>query len=106
MSIQVTIDGLDTEVDVSLVPQLSDLSPEAYVALRGLKGDKGDDGVVGRDGTDGVGITSITQNEDGTLSINLDDGTAYVTEPLKGADGYTPVKGVDYFDMLLFDLDL
>ena len=98
MSIQVTIDGLDTEVDVSLVPQLSDLSPEAYVALRGLKGDKGDDGVVGRDGTDGVGITSITQNEDGTLSINLDDGTAYVTEPLKGADGYTPVKGVDYFD--------
>jgi len=101
MSIKVTIDGLDTEVDVSLVPSLAEMKPETYVALRGLKGDKGDDGVVGRDGTDGsdgVGITSITQNLDGTLSINLDDGTSYLTEPLKGADGYTPIKGVDYFD--------
>ena len=101
MSINVTIDGLDTEVDVSLVPSATEINPESYVALRGLKGDKGDDGVVGRDGTDGqdgVGITSITQNQDGTLSINLDDGTSYVTEPLKGADGYTPIKGVDYFD--------
>lgn len=98
MSINVTIDGLDTEIDVSLVPSATEINPESYVALRGLKGDKGDDGVVGRDGADGVGITSITQNQDGTLSINLDDGTSYVTEPLKGADGYTPVKGVDYFD--------
>lgn len=110
MSINVTIDGLDTEIDVSLVPSATEINPESYVALRGLKGDKGDDGVVGRDGTDGqdgVGITSITQNLDGTLNINLDDGTSYVTEPLKGADGqdgrdgedgYTPVKGVDYFD--------
>lgn len=90
MSIKVTIDGLDTEVDVSLVPSLADMNPETYVALRGLKGDKGDDGIVGRDGTDGtdgVGITSITQNLDGTLSINLDDGTSYVTEPLKGEKG-------------------
>lgn len=47
----------------------------------------GQDGVVGRDGTDGVGITSITQNSDGTLTINLDDGTSYDTEPLKGEDG-------------------
>ena len=101
MSINVTIDGLDTEIDVSLVPSATEINPESYVALRGLKGDKGDDGVVGRDGTDGqdgVGITSITQNQDGTLSINLDDGTSYLTEPLKGADGYTPIKGVDYFD--------
>lgn len=93
MSIKVTIDGLDTEVDVSLVPSLAEMKPETYVALRGLKGDKGDDGVVGRDGrdgtdgSDGVGITSITQNQDGTLSINLDDGTSYVTEPLKGEKG-------------------
>jgi len=61
----------------------------------------GQDGLVGRDGTDGedgVGITNITQNLDGTLTINLDDGTSYDTEPLKGEDGYTPVKGVDYFD--------
>ena len=44
----------------------------------------GADGLVGRDG---VGIESITQNEDGALSINLDDGTSYVTEPLKGDTG-------------------
>ena len=44
----------------------------------------GEDGLVGRDG---VGIESITQNEDGTLSINLDDGTSYLTEPLKGDTG-------------------
>jgi len=93
MSIKVTIDGLDTEVDVSLVPSLAEMKPETYVALRGLKGDKGDDGVVGRDGrdgtdgSDGIGITSITQNQDGTLSINLEDGTSYVTEPLKGETG-------------------
>ena len=52
----------------------------------------------GVNGASGVGIISITQNADYTLTINLDDGTSYTTEPLKGEDGYTPVKGVDYFD--------
>ena len=100
MSIDVTVSGLNTEVNVTR-EEIENIDPAFLLALRGEKGDKGDDGVVGRDGTDGqdgVGITSITQNQDGTLSINLDDGTSYVTEPLKGADGYTPIKGVDYFD--------
>lgn len=109
MSIDVTVSGLNTEVNVTR-EEIESIDPAFLLALRGEKGEKGDDGVVGRDGTDGsdgVGITSITQNQDGTLSINLDDGTSYVTEPLKGADGqdgrdgedgYTPVKGVDYFD--------
>lgn len=100
MAIDVTVSGLNTEVNVTR-EEITNIDPDFLLALRGEKGDKGDDGVVGRDGTDGsdgVGITSITQNLDGTLSINLDDGTSYVTEPLKGADGYTPIKGVDYFD--------
>lgn len=100
MSIDVTVSGLNTEVNVTR-EEVESIDPAFLLALRGEKGEKGDDGVVGRDGTDGqdgVGITSITQNQDGTLSINLDDGTSYLTEPLKGADGYTPIKGVDYFD--------
>ena len=100
MAIDVTVSGLNTEVNVTR-EEITNIDPDFLLALRGEKGDKGDDGIVGRDGTDGsdgVGITSITQNQDGTLSINLDDGTSYLTEPLKGADGYTPVKGVDYFD--------
>ena len=93
MSIQVTIDGLDYDVDVTMIDSPSDIDPETYMALRGLKGDKGDngsagaDGSDGSDGADGVGITSITQNLDGTLSINLTDGTSYETEPLKGEKG-------------------
>ena len=97
MAIDVTVSGLNTEVIVTR-EEIESIDPEFLLALRGEKGDKGDSGEDGADGQDGVGITSITQNQDGTLSINLDDGTSYVTEPLKGADGYTPIKGVDYFD--------
>ena len=69
--------------------------------LNGQNGSDGRNGIDGIDGANGVGITSIEQNEDGTLTITLDDGSSYDTEPLKGADGqdgYTPIKGVDYFD--------
>lgn len=66
--------------------------------VNGVNGTNGRDGIDGIDGVDGVGITSITQNADGTLTILLDNGSSYITEPLKGEDGYTPVKGVDYFD--------
>ena len=66
--------------------------------INGTNGTNGRDGIDGIDGVDGVGITSIEQNEDGTLTILLDNGSSYITEPLKGEDGYTPVKGVDYFD--------
>jgi len=39
------------------------------------------------EGPAGVGIVDIVQNEDGTLTIVLGDGSSYVTEPLKGEDG-------------------
>lgn len=73
----------------------TDITPEAYVALRGLKGDTGD---KGSDGNDGVGIEGITQNLDGTLTITLDDGSTYDTEPLRGEDGQDGVDGQDGAD--------
>ena len=90
MSIQVTIDGLDYDVDVTLIDSPSDIDPETYMALRGLKGDTGNSG---SDGANGVGITSITQNLDGTLTITLDDGTSYDTDPVKGEKGDTGDTG-------------
>lgn len=96
MSIQVTIDGLDYDVDVTMIDSPSDIDPETYMALRGLKGDTGSagaDGSDGSDGADGVGITSITQNLDGTLTISLDDGTSYDTDPVKGEKGDTGDTG-------------
>lgn len=96
MSIPVTIDGLDYDVEVTMIDSPSDIDPETYMALRGLKGDKGDTGSAGQDGSDGsngVGITSITQNLDGTLTISLDDGTSYDTDPVKGDKGDTGDTG-------------
>ena len=63
----------------------------------GRDGVDGVDGVDGIDGVDGVGITSITQNVDGTLTILLDDGSSYITEPLKGEDGQDGQDGADGF---------
>lgn len=73
----------------------TDITPDAYVALRGLKGDKGD---PGPNGNDGVGINDITYNLDGSLTIVLSDGTTYDTEPLKGEDGQDGVDGQDGAD--------
>lgn len=86
-----------TDINVTF-DAIPDLTPEAYLALRGEKGDTGDTGADGADGQNGVGITSITQNEDGTLTITLDDGSAYDTEPLKGEDGQDGVDGRDGTD--------
>lgn len=72
-------------IDINVTfENMPDITPEAFLALRGEKGDPGE---TGADGQDGVGILNITQNEDGTLTIALDDGSSYDTEPLKGEDG-------------------
>lgn len=47
----------------------------------GAKGDKGDTGDAG------VGISSIVQNVDHSLTINLDDGTSYTTDPVEALKG-------------------
>ena len=58
--------------------------------LAALKGDKGNDGVAG---TDGNGITSTTDNNDGTFTFTYTDGTTFTTSNLKGADGATGAQG-------------
>jgi lysophospholipase L1-like esterase len=52
-----------------------------------IKGDKGDPG---------NGITNIITNDDGTLTIVLDDGTSYNTQPLKGAGIERAELNADY----------
>lgn len=93
---------------------------------RGEKGDKGDRGEQGIQGVNGVtvpsdGFYSFNVDEDGNLCINYPDKTTPPDITLnengelilkinednsynlgrvkgdKGADGYTPVKGIDYF---------
>ena len=63
-------------------------SPE--IGMIAVKGEKGDRGL---DGEPGPGITGISQNQDGTLTIHIADGTSYITQPLKGADGEPGAKG-------------
>ena len=63
-------------------------SPE--IGMIAVKGEKGDRGL---DGEPGPGITGISQNQDGTLTIHIADGTSYDTQPLKGADGEPGAKG-------------
>lgn len=52
-----------------------------------IKGDKGDQG---------NGITNIITNADGTLTIVLEDGTSYNTQPLKGAGIERAELNADY----------
>ncbi len=47
----------------------------------GAKGDKGDTGDAG------TGISSIVQNADHSLTIDLDDGTSYTTDPVEALKG-------------------
>ena len=54
------------------------------------KGDKGD---TGDQGEPGVGIASVVFNADTSVTFNLDDGTSYTTDPLKGEKGDTGSKG-------------
>lgn len=56
-----------------------DFTPEQLAALKGEKGDKGDPGEKGE-------------------AFHYEDFTAEQMAGLKGDDGYTPVKGVDYWN--------
>ena len=89
MSINVTIDGLDYDVDVTMIDSPSDIDPETYIALRGPKGDTGSAGANGQDGADGadgfspsayvekVGDTATITitDKDGTTTASISDGS-------------------------------
>ena len=74
------IDGKDFTYD--------DFTPEQLEALKGQQGEPGQDGV------------SVSHTWNGTsLSITSASGTSEMDlRGPAGQDGYTPVKGVDYFD--------
>ena len=57
----------------------------------------GTNGEDGEDGADGVTITGVTADENGCLHFTFNRGDPIVTESVKGAPGYSPVKGTDYW---------
>ncbi len=64
-----------------------DTGPQGIQGIQGEKGDKGDTGAQGPQGEKG----------DKGDPFTYEDFTGEQLAGLKGADGYTPVKGVDYF---------
>jgi hypothetical protein len=81
-----------------------------------IKGDQGDIGSPGADGesnyihikysNDGINFTGNNGEDVGDwIGIYIDDNpidsntfSSYQWKKIKGSDGYTPVKGIDYFD--------
>ena len=61
-----------------------DIGPQG---IQGLKGDTGDAGADGVDGVDGVGISSTTDNGDGTFTLTYTDGSSFTTADFRGAQG-------------------
>lgn len=51
-----------------------------------------------RNGNDSVSITNAYINDDNELMLELSEGQPINLGVVVGADGYTPVKGKDYFD--------
>ena len=67
-----------------------DLPNPEPVNIKGVKGDKGDKGDRGLQGVQGIQGERGEQGQKGDKGDKGDPGT-------NGKDGYTPVKGVDYF---------
>ncbi|GGE21616.1 DUF1566 domain-containing protein [Psychroflexus salis] len=65
---------------------------------QGPIGDPGNDGIDGEDGDDGVGITSTTDNNDGTFTLNFSDGSSFTTSDLTGPQGPIGAPGNDGID--------
>lgn len=76
----ITVDGMTLEAYLILL--------NAQIAALGS----------GVDGEDGVGIAAIVDNADGTLTIELTDGTAYTTNDLTGPAGPAGAPGADGAD--------
>lgn len=90
MSINVTIDGLDYVVDVTMIDSPSDIDPQTYIALRGLKGDKGDtgnDGASGQDGADGFSPSAYVEKVGDTATITITDKDGTTTASISDGQG-------------------
>ena len=78
---------------LSWVASKEDMPEVAAVNIKGVKGDKGEQGLPGKDGEpgkDGLPGAPGKDGKDGEPGPKGDKG-----EP--GADGYTPVRGTDYW---------
>jgi hypothetical protein len=63
--------------------------PQGATGATGPQGPTGAPGNDGQDGEDGVGITSTTDNNDGTFTLNFSDGSSFTTSDLTGPQGPT-----------------
>ena len=83
--------------------------PQGIQGKQGVQGEQGIQGLQGPQGIQGVGISNIIPAGKNTTTgaaiykVEMTDGNSYYIEAPKGLDGdsgkdgYTPVKGVDYF---------
>lgn len=90
--------GLEAPYDVYVWtrPNLNVGEPNAYwlnIGKISIVGPQGPQGEPGPQGPAGVGITSIVQNADYTLTITYGDGTQYITRSIRGVTGATGPKG-------------
>lgn len=66
---------------------------------QGVRGPQGIQGDQGPQGPTGRGVSNVAINTENKLVITYTDGEEITLDNvLKGADGYTPIKGEDYFD--------
>jgi hypothetical protein len=63
--------------------------PQGIQGIDGPQGPAGNNGMNGANGLDGNGITSTTDNGDGTFTLTFDDGSTFVTSNLTGPQGAT-----------------
>ena len=75
---------------------IGDVGPQGPAGEQGPKGDKGDQGPVGETGPQGEQGPQGIQGPRGEQGPKGDTGDIGPQGPA-GADGYTPVKGTDYF---------
>ena len=73
-----------------------DLPNPEPVNIKGTKGDKGDKGDRGPQGVQGIQGERGEQGQKGDKGDRGEQGPIGATGP-KGADGYTPIKGTDYW---------
>lgn len=89
--------------DYTLTLTFTNGSTYTTPSIRGATGETGATGATGQTGATGPkgdtgnGIATAVLNADYTLTLTFTNGTEYTTPSIRGAAGYTPVKGTDYW---------
>jgi hypothetical protein len=69
--------------------------PQGPAGANGLNGATGAQGPIGATGVTGVGIIGIVDNGNGSITINLSDGSSTTVNGLQGPTGATGANGLD-----------